>query len=105
MSVEDQNSKDSAFIAASQSDQQINTAKAGILKRLIIVPSAVAAGAVSYKDGSAGSARSVYAGGTIGADLTPIVIELDVRGAGVDGFHITTGANISVIATGKFNSL
>ena len=106
MSVEDQNSKDSAFIAASQADQQINTEKAGILQRLIIVPATVDAGVVSYKDGSAGSVRVVSVGGVASlTEVKPIVVEIGARGTGIDGFHITTGANVSVIAIGKFNSI
>lgn len=106
MAAEDQNSKDSAFIAAGQTDQQINTNKAGILKRLIIVPATLAPGVVSFKDGSTGAARVVSVGGAASLlELKPIVVELDIRGAGTDGFHITTGANVSVIAIGKFISV
>jgi len=106
MSVEDQNSKDSAFIAASQADQQISFKKSSILKRLVIVPATVDAGAVSFKDGSAGSARVVSTGGVASLlEVKPIVVELDIRGAALDGFHVSTGANVSVIAIGKFNSV
>ena len=105
MSVEEQFNREKAYVAASQADQQISSNKGGIIQRIIIVPATTAPGAVSYKDGSADSARTVYTGGTVGADLTPIQIELGIRGAGTDGFYITTGANLSVIVVGRFNTI
>ena len=105
MSMEEQFIRDAEYVAAGQADQQLNAKKGGILQRLIIVPATTGPGAVSYKDGSTGTPRTVYTGGTVGAGLEPITIELGIRGSATDGFYVTTGANLSVIAIGKFNSI
>lgn len=101
--IEDQFITEAAYVAASQTDQQINTKKGGLIRRLVIVPATTTPGAVSYKDGSAGSARTVFVGGTV-VDVKPFTVELNVRGSGTDGFHITTGASVSVIAIGRYNT-
>jgi hypothetical protein len=105
MSVEEQFNREKAYVAAGQADQQISSRKGGIIQRIIIVPATTAPGAVSYKDGSGDSARTVYTGGTVGTGLEPIVVEMGIRGAGTDGFYITTGANLSVIVVGRFNTI
>ena len=91
-------------VAASQTDQILgpNGNIKDILERLIIVPAAVGAGNVSIKDGN-GSAIPVFVTGTL-ADLTPIVIELGALcvNATTPGWKVTTGANVSVIAVGRF---
>lgn len=88
-------------VAAGQSDQALGpTGGAGdILERLIIVPATTGAGNVSIKDGS-GSAISVFATGTL-SDLSPIVIPLSAISSG-GAWKVTTGANVSVIAVGRF---
>lgn len=88
-------------VAASQSEQVLGQtgAKGDILERLVIVPATTGAGSVSIKDGSS-SAITVFATGTL-SDLTPICIELGA--VSQDGaWQVTTGANVSVIAVGKF---
>lgn len=102
--VEEQFIRESAFVAAGQTDQQISTKKGSIIQRFIIVPASTSPGAVSFKDGSSGTARTVFFGGTT-SDIKSFVIEYGGRGAGTDGFHITTGANVSVIVVGRFNTL
>lgn len=89
-------------VAASQSTQTLGPvgSRGDILKRLIIVPATTGAGAVSIKDGSE-SAISVFATGTL-QDLTPIVIELDAISTS-GAWQVTTGANVSVIAVGRFS--
>jgi hypothetical protein len=59
---------------------------------------------VSIKDGN-GSGITVFTGGAASvADLTPIVIELNVLcvNATTPGWKVTTGANVSVLAVGRF---
>ena len=89
-------------VAASQTDQVLGPSgnKGDILERIILVPAAVGAGNVSIKDGG-GSAISIYATGTLD-DLTPIPIEIGARSTATDGWSVTTGANVSVIAVGRF---
>lgn len=90
-------------VAASQTDQVIgvNGAAGNILANIIIVPATTSPGAVQIKDG-AGSAITVFTGGaTSVADLTPIVIPINAISTS-GAWKITTGANVSVIATGTF---
>lgn len=106
MGAEDQFIREHAYVAASQTDQQLGAQKGGIIERIIVVPATLAPGVVSYKDGSGGAARTVSVGGAASLlELKPFVVELGIRGAGLDGFHITTGANLSVIVVGRFNTV
>lgn len=90
-------------VAASQSDQVLggNGAAGNIISKLIIVPATTSPGAVSIKDGG-GSAITVFTGGASSvSNLAPITVLLDavsISGA----WKVTTGANVSVIAVGKF---
>lgn len=88
-------------VAASQSDQSLGaTGAAGdILAGLLIIPATTAAGTVAIKDGG-GSAINVFVTGTL-ADLKPHWIPLGVKSL-AGAWKITTGANVSVIAVGKF---
>jgi len=90
-------------IAASQTDQVLGGAgaKGNILVRLVIVPATTAPGAVSIKDGG-GSAITVFTGSaTYEASLKPMVIELNAISTS-GAWKVTTGANVSAIAVGKF---
>lgn len=73
------------------------------IHRLILVPATTAPGAVTVKDGN-GAAITYYTGGTVGADLRPIEINIQSRAVNktTPGWRITTGANVSVIAIGRF---
>lgn len=88
-------------VAASQTDQALGSAGTvgDILDKLIIVPATTGAGTVSIKDGG-GSGINVFVTGTL-ADLKTIVIPLGVRSQ-VGTWKVTTGANVSVIAVGRF---
>lgn len=88
-------------VAASQSDQALGaTGAAGdFLAGLLIVPATTGAGTVSIKDGG-GSAINVFVTGTL-ADLRPIWVPLGMKSA-AGAWKVTTGANVSVIAVGKF---
>ena len=94
-------------VAASQTDQVLGSTGAvgDVISQLVIVPAVAASGAVSIKDGS-GSSVTVFAGGgtTALVDLRPQTITFGAFGAvSVSGaWKVTTGANVSVIATGKF---
>ena len=90
-------------VAASQSDQVLGGAGAAgnIISKLIIVPATTSPGAVSIKDG-AGGAITVFTGGaTSVSSLAPIVVLLDAVSTS-GAWKVTTGANVSVIAVGKF---
>lgn len=91
-------------VAASQTAQVMGPsgAKGDILRRLVIVPASGSPGAVAIKDGSA-DAITVFAGGTNSlTELKPIVVELDAISV-VGAWQVTTGANVSVIAVGRFS--
>lgn len=89
-------------VAAGQTDQSLgpNGNAGDILERLIIVPATTGAGTISIKDGS-GSAINVFVTGTL-SDLKPHVIQIGARSTGTGGWKVTTGANVSVIAIGRF---
>lgn len=91
-------------VAAGQSDQALGAtgAKGDWLAGLLIVPGEKDAGAVSIKDGS-GSAISIFAGGgtTALVDLTPIYVPLNMLST-AGAWSVTTGANVSVVAVGRF---
>lgn len=93
-------------VAASQTDQVLGaTGAAGdILDGLLVVPASTSPGNVLIQDGN-GSEITVFAGGaTSVADLKPFFIPLGLIALATTspGWKITTGANVSVIAVGKF---
>jgi hypothetical protein len=95
---------DYELIAPSQSAQVLGpgtaTTKTGdILERLIIVPETTAAGTVSIKDG-ADAAINVFVAGTL-SDLHTINIPIGARSM-TGSWQVTTGANVHVIAVGRF---
>lgn len=91
-------------VAASATDQAMGaTGAAGdFLMGLLIVPATTAAGAVSIKDGS-GSSITVFVGGgtTALTTLIPFFVPLGMRST-TGAWKVTTGANVSAIAVGKF---
>lgn len=93
-------------VAAGQTAQVLGpVGKAGdIIERLIVKPATESPGAVTIIDGTGGSAVStvVYTGGATSIDdLKPLVIELGIRSR-VGAWQITTGADVSVLAIGRF---
>ena len=91
-------------VAASATDQVMGAsgAAADELDGLLVVPATGSPGAVSIKDG-AGSAITVFTGGTSSVgSLIPFYIPLGLKSAS-GAWKVTTGANVSVIATGKFS--
>ena len=89
-------------VAASQTAQRLGPtgAKGDILERLIVVPATTAAGNISINDGG-GSEISLFATGTL-SNLQTFFIELGIRST-TGSWRVTTGANVSVIAVGKFS--
>ena len=91
-------------VAASQTDQVLGTlGQVGdLLAGLLVVPATTAAGAVSIKDGS-GSSITVFTGATVTAltTLIPFYIPIGAKSTG-GAWKVTTGSNVSVIATGTF---
>lgn len=97
---------DYQIVAASQTTQALgpNGKKGDILQRLIIVPETTAAGTVSIRDGSSAAAAynsTVLVSGTL-SDLKPYVVELGARSIS-GSWSVTTGANVHVIAVGRFD--
>lgn len=95
------NRTDYELVAAGQTTQALGpTGRVGdVIERLIIIPATTAAGTIQLKDG-ASTAFNVFVTGTL-ADLKPIVIELGMRSVS-GAWQVTTGANVSAIAVGRF---
>lgn len=95
-------------VAAGQTAQALGaTGKAGdIIDVIMFVPASTSPGAVSIKDGTAGSAITVFAGGASSlSNLAPFEIALGVNGMkalNAEGWLVTTGANIAAVAFGRF---
>lgn len=87
-------------VAASQTAQVMGGAGAtgDYIDHLVVIPATTAAGAIALLDGA--TSISVFATGTL-SDLKPFTINLQMHS--VSGpWKVTTGANVSVIAVGKF---
>ena len=89
-------------VAASQTSQMLGaTGAAGdFLARVVIVPASLSPGAVSVSDGAT-SVPLLPGGLNSVAVLVPIVVDLGLR-AVAGGWRVTTGANVSVLAVGRF---
>lgn len=90
-------------VAASQTDQALGATGAvgDLLESLLVIPATTSPGAISIKDG-AGSAITVFTGGADSVStLHPFAIPLGIRSA-AGAWSVTTGANVSVIASGSF---
>lgn len=91
-------------IAASQTDQIMGSTGAvgDALTSLLVVPSSLSPGAISIKDGSGGTAITVFAGGASSiSTLHPFYIGLGMRST-TGGWRVTTGAGVTAIAVGNF---
>ena len=95
-------------VAAGQTAQALGaTGKAGdIIEVILAIPASTSPGAISIKDGTSGGAISVFAGGASSlSNLAPFPIPLGVNGmkaVNAEGWLLTTGANIAVVAFGRF---
>jgi hypothetical protein len=87
-------------VAVSQTDYVLGaTGAAGdTLSGFIIQPTGTTVGSVVVKDGS--TVMYTYPGGTVGADLRPIEVALGA--ACTTSWKVTTPANATVLALGKF---
>jgi len=92
-------------IAASQTAQALTGGSGGAtgdyLSHCVIIPATTAAGAVTIYDNS--TAVYSYQGGGTTALLSLIPFTIPVGAVSVSGaWKVTTGANVSVVCTGKF---
>jgi len=92
-------------VAASQTNNALGATGAvgDYIKRLIMVPASLNPGAVTMKDGTSGTSRTLFAGGTASInELRPIVVDIDAVSLAAGGWLVTTGADVSVLAVGDF---
>jgi len=90
-------------IAAGQTDQVLGAAGAigDLLVGLTIIPATTSPGVVSIEDGG-GASIIVFAGGAASvSNLVPFFIPLGINSV-AGAWSVTTGANVSVIASGNF---
>lgn len=101
--IENVGDGDYETVAASATDQILGATGAigDILLGLLIIPANTSPGAISIKDG-AGSSISIFMGGASSiTTLHPFFVPLNMVATGA-GWSVTTGTNVSVIATGSF---
>jgi len=91
-------------VAASQTAQALGTvgATGDFIEGVLVIPAVVAAGVVTLLDGA--TSIPVYVGGATSAlvDVKPFWVPLGLRSK-TGAWKITTGANVSVIARGRFS--
>ena len=90
-------------VAASATDQALGAtgATGDYLQGLLVVPATTSPGTVSIKDG-AGSAITIFTGGASSvSNLVPFFVPLGIKSTG-GAWSVTTGTNVSVIASGNF---
>lgn len=90
-------------VAASATDQVLGLtgASGDYLASLLIVPATTSPGAVSIKDG-AGTSIPIFTGGASSvSNLVPFPAPLGIKSV-AGAWKVTTGANVSVIASGNF---
>jgi hypothetical protein len=92
------------FVAAAASAAIGASGAAGdFLEAIIVMPASTSPGAITIKDGSAGSAITIFPGGANSvADLKPFTVRLGLRATGAGGWQLATGAAVAAIATGIF---
>lgn len=103
--VFDAESGDYETVAASQTNQVLGaTGDLGdYLTALLVIPASTSPGAISIKDGSEGGSITVFTGGASSvSNLVPFPIPLGLIATASDGWRVTTGANVSVVAIGSF---
>lgn len=92
-------------VAAGQTNQVLGGAGAlgDLLESLLIVPTSLNPGPVSIRDGAGGDAIVVFAGGNESVStMHPFTVQLHIR-ATAAGWRVTTGAGVSVVASGNFS--
>jgi hypothetical protein len=93
-------------VAASQTDYTLQISAGAVndyLAVLMIVPGNTSPGAVTFKDGTGGASITAFPGGANSvAVLAPFPFVVNARS--VDGaWSVTTGANVTVWASGEFS--
>ena len=69
---------------------------------ILVVPTTTSPGAITIRDGAAGTVRTYFAGGASSVtSLVPFALPVRERSV-AGGWHITTGANVTVQAVGNF---
>lgn len=73
------------------------------LKRILLIPGSTTAavGTVSIRDGSTATAMNIHVTSAAFADNKAINIDIGAKSV-IGGWNVLTGANVSVIAFGKF---
>jgi hypothetical protein len=108
--------RDYATVAASQAKAALSSTNPAskvsdgdVIEHICIIPATTSPGKVSIFDGAGGTEINVFPGGASSVTtLAPIWVKLNARAknaaANASGprWLVTTGANVSVIATGKF---
>lgn len=92
-------------VAAGQTDavlQIVAGAADDYLEGLVIVPATLSPGAVSLTNGSGGSETIFTGGANSVGDLSPRAVPVGAYSSG-GSWKVTTGANVSVFATGRFS--
>lgn len=94
------------YVAASQTDQILGATGAvgDFLSGLLIIPGTTSPGAVEIQDAD-GTARVVFTGGASSvSSLVPFFVPIQAKctGATTPGWKVTTGANVTVWASGNF---
>lgn len=94
-------------VAASQTAQALGAtgASGDLLESIIIVPANLNPGKVDIQDGTnAAIAINVFIGGTASVnELRPIEVKFGMMSRNSGGWKVNTGANVSVIAIGRFS--
>lgn len=98
-----------ATVAASQTNQALTPQGSGgagalgdFLLQLLIIPATTSPGAVSITD-DGGSPITIFPGGaTSVVDLKPFWVPINAISTS-GAWKVTTGANVSVLATGQFS--
>jgi len=93
-------------IAASQTDQILGpgtstTKTRDYLKLLVIVPATTSPGNVLIQDGDDGEITIFTGGASSVATLDPIIVPIEAISV-TGSWSVTTGANVSVLAVGRF---
>jgi hypothetical protein len=96
-------------VAASATNEPLQFGGAGgagdLLNSLTIVPSNTSPGAVSYKDGSGGASITIFVGGANSVN-TLHSWTVTVGGRAATGpWYVTTGAGVTVTASGEARSV
>lgn len=102
VSVNDSTLSEYETVAASQTAQVMGAggAKGDFIAGMTIIPATTSPGAVTLIDGS--TSITVFAGGASSvSNLVPFYVPLNIKSL-TGPWKITTGANVSVIPSGKF---